>query len=75
MKHLIFGIGLVFATLVQCDAVHADVRLPAVFSEHMVLQRQQKIRVWGWAEAGEAVTVTLGGNRGTACGYATARRR
>jgi sialate O-acetylesterase len=65
MKHLILGIGLVFAALVQCDAVQADVRLPAVFSEHMVLQQQQKIRVWGWAESGESVTVTLGGNTQT----------
>jgi sialate O-acetylesterase len=40
----------------------AEVRLPAVFSEHMVLQQKQPIRVWGWADAKEAVSVTLAGN-------------
>lgn len=38
----------------------ADVKLPAVFSENMVLQRGRAIPVWGWAEPGEQVTVTLG---------------
>jgi len=38
----------------------ADVRLPAIFGSHMVLQQDTKIPVWGWADPGEAVTVTLG---------------
>ena len=66
MKQLMLGIGLVFSSLLQCEAVRADVRLPAVFGEHMVLQQLEKIRVWGWAESGESVTVTLGGNNATA---------
>ena len=37
----------------------ADVKLPAIFGDHMVLQRDQKDRVWGWAEPGEQVTVTI----------------
>lgn len=39
----------------------ADVKVPNVFSESMVLQRQQANRVWGTAEAGEAVKVTIAG--------------
>jgi sialate O-acetylesterase len=39
----------------------ADVKLPAIFSSHMVLQRDQKDRVWGWAEPGEEVTVKIAG--------------
>ncbi|RPI20029.1 MAG: hypothetical protein EHM61_27825, partial [Acidobacteria bacterium] len=38
----------------------ANVRLPAVFSDHMVLQQGKKIPVWGWADPGEQVTVSLG---------------
>ena len=38
----------------------ADVTLPAIFSDHMVLQRHADIRVWGWADAGEEVSVSLG---------------
>jgi len=41
------------------SSVQADVRLPNVFSEHMVLQRQAPIPVWGWADPGETVTVQL----------------
>ncbi len=37
----------------------ADVKLPALFTNHMVLQRDQKDRVWGWADPGEEVTVTI----------------
>jgi sialate O-acetylesterase len=39
----------------------AEVKLPAIFSDHMVLQRDIQIPVWGWADAGEQVTVTFGG--------------
>lgn len=39
----------------------ADVRLPAIFSDHMVLQRGATLRVWGWADAGEPVTVAIAG--------------
>ncbi len=42
----------------------AEVKLPGVFGSHMVLQRQKPVIIWGWANAGEAVTVTLGTHRG-----------
>jgi sialate O-acetylesterase len=43
----------------------ADVRLPAFFSDHMVLQQGRKIAVWGWADPGERIQVTLGVTRAT----------
>ncbi len=58
----LFGIFLGLVGSILCRTAFADVRLPAVFSDHMVLQQQQEIRVWGWADAGEAVTVSLGKN-------------
>jgi len=42
-------------------AARGDVKVPAIFGPHMVLQRDQKDRVWGWAEPGEEVTVKIGG--------------
>jgi sialate O-acetylesterase len=39
----------------------ADVTLPAMFSDHMVLQRDIALPVWGWADAGENVTVNMCG--------------
>ncbi|MEO7675334.1 MAG: sialate O-acetylesterase [Verrucomicrobiota bacterium] len=37
----------------------ADVRLPALFSDNMVFQRETSVRVWGWADDGEKVTVNF----------------
>lgn len=36
-----------------------DVKLPALFGSHMVLQQGQKDRVWGLADPGEEVTVRI----------------
>ncbi len=47
------------ACLVSAQAVVADVSLPNIFGDHMVLQRDQKNRVWGKANAGEQVTVKI----------------
>ncbi|HWX21467.1 MAG TPA: sialate O-acetylesterase [Candidatus Binatia bacterium] len=37
----------------------AEVRLPKVFGSHMVLQQQQALTFWGWAEPNETVAVQL----------------
>lgn len=44
----------------------ADVRLPRLVSDGMVLQRDEELTIWGWADPGEPVTVTLAGKTGTA---------
>src|SRR6201997_1694264 len=38
-------------------AAHAEVKLPHLLSDHAVLQRDTPIRIWGWADPGETVTV------------------
>ena len=38
----------------------ADVKLPAVLGSHMVVQRDQPLTVWGWADKDEEVTVKFG---------------
>lgn len=40
---------------------HAVVRLPAILSDHMVLQRDARVPIWGWADPDEAVTVSIDG--------------
>lgn len=50
----------------QAGLVRADVKLPAIFGSHMVLQRDQKDRVWGWAEPGEEVAVEIAGQHKSA---------
>ncbi|SVB22121.1 uncharacterized protein METZ01_LOCUS174975, partial [marine metagenome] len=46
-------------------AVQAEVKLPSVFGDHMVLQQGQRLPVWGWAEPGESVTVSIAGQSHT----------
>ncbi|WP_345989106.1 sialate O-acetylesterase [Chryseobacterium sp. Chry.R1] len=36
---------------------HAKVRLPALVSDGMILQRNQDLKIWGYADAGEKITV------------------
>jgi sialate O-acetylesterase len=44
----------------------AEVKPHGLFTDNMVLQRDQKVPVWGTAEEGEAVTVTFGDHRAEA---------
>jgi sialate O-acetylesterase len=46
--------------------LRADVTLPAIFSDHMVLQSDAAVPVWGWAEPGEQITVSIAGQTKTA---------
>ena len=62
MKHLP---ALLLVALHSLTA-HADVKLPAVFSDHMVLQSDAALAMWGWADAGEAVSVSIAGQSQTA---------
>lgn len=39
----------------------AQVRLPVIFRDSMILQRDAKINVWGWASAGEKISLTFKG--------------
>ena len=52
---------LTFIAALSGGSAIADVRLPNVFSEHMVLQRDKPIKVWGWAAAGEKVSIQMAG--------------
>ena len=55
------GCWVPFVVLLACvGSVTAEVRLPAVFGDHMVLQRGLAAPVWGWADAGEEVSVRFG---------------
>jgi sialate O-acetylesterase len=49
------------ALLLAAGLLTANVRLPQVLSDHMVLQREAPVRIWGWADPGESVTVSFAG--------------
>ena len=44
----------------------ADVTLAPLFQDHAVLQRDQPIHIWGWANVGDEVTVSLADTKTTA---------
>ena len=48
---------LFFAILLFYSTSFAEVRLPRLISDGMVMQRDAKVNVWGWAAANEKVTV------------------
>ena len=52
--------ALAWTTLAFGTATAADLRLPAIFSDHMVLQCDKPVPVWGRAASGDEVTVAFG---------------
>src|ERR1051326_1640459 len=49
---------IVVLIAVSAANVRADVRLPSIISDNMVLQRGVRVRIWGNAKPGEHVSVT-----------------
>ena len=48
--------------LAACLSMHAEVKLPAIFSDGMVMQQQTNANLWGMATPNKKVTVTTGWN-------------
>lgn len=61
-KTLTLGIALLGLSIPAFSAV----KLPALISDNMVLQQGRPAPIWGWADKGEVVTVTLGEQQYTA---------
>ena len=40
-------------------SLRADVRLPSIFADHMVIQREMPVVIWGWAAPGEEIAVSF----------------
>ncbi len=59
--HSLILIGAICSVAVP--ACWADVKLPVIFGDHMVLQRDQKVPVWGTADEGEKVAVEFAGQK------------
>lgn len=53
-----FNFKLLIVCFVICTQVlRADVKLNSIFSDHMVVQRETSIPVWGWADSGEKIKI------------------
>ncbi|MVN22746.1 sialate O-acetylesterase [Mucilaginibacter arboris] len=52
--------GLLFSLLIALAlSTRADIRLPALVNSHMVLQREKPIRIWGYADPSENITISF----------------
>jgi sialate O-acetylesterase len=58
--HKVVGRLLAAIFVLGFGPLWADVKMPAIFGDHMVLQQDTALPVWGTADAGEKVTVTVG---------------
>ncbi len=61
MKKIMTFMVIISAFLMVPGLTFANVRLPQVLSSNMVIQRNQEIRIWGWADKGENVSVDFAG--------------
>ena len=61
-----FVLHLALAVAVSTGSAWADIKLPAIISDHMVLEKAAKVPIWGRADPGEEVTVLLNGVAATA---------
>ncbi len=52
--------------LTTSTAAKADLRLARIFSDHMVLQQEMPLHIWGWADAEDKITVDFNGKSATA---------
>lgn len=59
MKTIRYYIVLLFIAILS-QPMLAQLRLPGIFSDGMVMQRFAPVPVWGWGKAGEKVKVTIG---------------
>jgi sialate O-acetylesterase len=59
-RTLRFVMAAVFAAGLA-GGLAAQVKLPALIGDHMVVQQDKSVAIWGWAGKGEAVTVQFNG--------------
>jgi len=54
-------IAVVVLTIAASHPVHAELKLPAIFGDNMVLQQQKPVPIWGWCESNAVVKVQFAG--------------
>ena len=67
------ALSAVLLVIAGAGGARGELRLPAIFGDNMVLQRDAPVRVWGWAEPKEMVAVTIRGASASAEADATGK--
>ncbi len=74
MRHAL-SIVVLACLSISAGPAAAQLRLPAIIGDNMVLQREANAPIWGWAAPGQKVTVTLAGKTAWATADAKGRWR
>lgn len=57
MKKITLFFVMTTFNLMVLQSVYAEIKLPAIVSSNMVLQRNTTVKLWGWADANEKITI------------------
>ncbi|MEO6220949.1 MAG: sialate O-acetylesterase [Ginsengibacter sp.] len=59
MKKMISSLILLFTTALLLN-VQAEIRLPAIIGNHMVIQQNSDVKIWGWCDPSEKIKINSG---------------
>lgn len=54
-------IFLIFSFFIFHFSLVANIRLPRLISDGMILQRDAKVNIWGWADPAESISISIDG--------------
>jgi len=57
MRRATFYVLAAIFNLLFLQSIKAEVKLPAIVSSNMVLQRNTTVKLWGWADVNEKITI------------------
>ncbi len=55
IKNTLFLLGFIIINFIA----FSEIRLPAIIGDHMVLQQKSEIKLWGWCDPGEKITIKV----------------
>ncbi len=53
-------------SILVCITASANIKLPVLISDGMILQRDTRLKIWGWGAPGEKLVLTFNGNKASA---------
>jgi sialate O-acetylesterase len=57
------SLGLILFLSSALVSLKAEIKMPAIFGDNMVLQQQSDVAIWGWAKPNSSVRVTTSWNK------------
>src|SRR5674476_893147 len=49
--------AVISITIIFCNISYGEIRLPRLVRDSMILQRDTKVKIWGWASPGEKIKI------------------